>query len=66
MIGSVNCVFCDFVFDMNLQSFSSQSRLKNPALDAGSLLNIGIYSIMWDPIGLRPSVTQEKKSCARV
>lgn len=45
MIGSVNRVFCGFAFDMNLQSLSSQSRLKNPALDAGSLLNIDISMI---------------------
>lgn len=47
MIVSVQRVFCDFGLDMPLASLPTSSRLKDPALGAGSLLDIGIYSITW-------------------
>ncbi|KAJ5679447.1 hypothetical protein N7462_007691 [Penicillium macrosclerotiorum] len=46
-IGDVQRVFCDFSMVMNLQSLPLTSRLRNPALGAGSLLDIGIYSVTW-------------------
>lgn len=47
VIGSVQRVFCDFGLDMPLTNLPTSSRLKDPALGAGSLLDIGIYSITW-------------------
>ncbi|KAH7169468.1 dimeric dihydrodiol dehydrogenase [Fusarium sp. MPI-SDFR-AT-0072] len=47
VIGDVRRTFCDFGLDMNLAALGPDSRLKNPALGAGSLLDIGIYSLTW-------------------
>lgn len=47
MIGEVKRVFCDFGLDMDIKSLGPESRLKNPMLGAGSLLDIGIYSLTW-------------------
>jgi predicted dehydrogenase len=47
IIGSVRRTFCDFGLDMDLASLGPDSRLKNPALGAGSLLDVGIYSLTW-------------------
>ncbi|OQE20549.1 hypothetical protein PENSTE_c013G00132 [Penicillium steckii] len=46
-IGDVQRVFCDFSMPMGIASLPASSRLKNPALGAGSLLDIGIYSLTW-------------------
>lgn len=46
-IGQVHRVFCDFGLDMDIASLGPESRLKNPALGAGTLLDIGIYSLTW-------------------
>ncbi|KAI5928352.1 hypothetical protein F4810DRAFT_643247 [Camillea tinctor] len=47
VIGDVRRVFCDFAMDQKIASLGPESRLKNPALGAGSLLDIGIYSLTW-------------------
>ncbi|CAI6100912.1 unnamed protein product [Clonostachys chloroleuca] len=47
VIGDVVRVFCDFAMNQNFDSLGPDSRLKNPALGAGSLLDIGIYSLTW-------------------
>ncbi|KAK1982359.1 dimeric dihydrodiol dehydrogenase [Colletotrichum cereale] len=41
LIGDIHRVFCDFAMNMNIASLGPESRLKNPALGAGSLLDIG-------------------------
>lgn len=46
-IGSISRAFCDFGLDMDIKSLSPDSRLKNPELGAGTLLDIGIYSLTW-------------------
>lgn len=46
-IGHVHRVFCDFAMDQGLPSLGPASRLKNPALGAGTLLDIGVYSLTW-------------------
>lgn len=46
-IGVVKRVFCDFGLKQNIASLPEDSRLKNPALGAGTLLDIGIYSLTW-------------------
>lgn len=51
-IGDVLRVFADFSLDQKIASLPSESRLKNPALGAGTLLDIGIYSLTWGLVGL--------------
>jgi predicted dehydrogenase len=52
-------VFCDFSLDMKIESLGLDSRLKNPALGAGSLLDIGIYSLTWGLLALDPLIGAE-------
>jgi hypothetical protein len=47
VIGDMHRKFCDFGLDMPIADLPEDSRLKNPALGAGSLLDIDIYSITW-------------------
>ena len=47
VIGEVQRTFCDFGLKMDLGKLDATSRLKNPALGAGSLLDIGVYSLTW-------------------
>jgi predicted dehydrogenase len=51
-IGDVHRVFCDFGMLMDLDSLPATSRLKDPALGAGTLLDIGVYSLTWGLLGL--------------
>ena len=53
-IGKIHRAFCDFAMDQKIAEKGPESRLKNPALGAGSLLDIGIYSLTWTIIGLEP------------
>ncbi|CAK7202810.1 hypothetical protein SEUCBS139899_005537 [Sporothrix eucalyptigena] len=46
-IGDVRRVLCDFGLHQDIAALGPESRLKNPALGAGSLLDIGIYSLTW-------------------
>lgn len=55
-IGRVQRVFCDFSLDMNIDSLGPDSRLKNPKLGAGTLLDIGIYSVTWGLLALDASI----------
>ncbi|RAO71706.1 uncharacterized protein BHQ10_007718 [Talaromyces amestolkiae] len=52
VIGDIYRVFCDFSMPMDIATLPPTSRLKNPALGAGSLLDIGIYSITWAILAL--------------
>ena len=47
VIGDVRRTFCDFGLDMNFASLPAVSRLKKRELGAGSMLDIGIYSLTW-------------------
>jgi predicted dehydrogenase len=47
MIGRINRVFIDFALDQKLDSLPPDSRLVNPRLGAGALLDIGVYTLMW-------------------
>lgn len=61
-IGEVHRVFCDFAMSQNFSSLGPDSRLKNPALGAGTLLDIGIYSLTWGLLALDPGLgTQAEK-----
>jgi len=46
-IGTIYRTFCDFGMDVDIPSLPEGSRYKDPALGAGSLLDIGIYSLTW-------------------
>ncbi|KAB8200197.1 hypothetical protein BDV34DRAFT_205346 [Aspergillus parasiticus] len=59
VIGDIQRVFCDFSMPMDIPSLPSTSRLKNPALGAGSLLDIGIYSVTWVILALEAELGQE-------
>ncbi|KAI6783701.1 uncharacterized protein J7T54_001577 [Emericellopsis cladophorae] len=55
-IGKVQRAFCDFAIFQDIASKGPESRLKNPALGAGSLLDIGIYSLTLTILGLEPAL----------
>lgn len=54
VIGDVCRVFCDLGLDMDISSLGPESRLRNPALGAGTLLDICIYSLTWGLLLLDP------------
>ncbi|KAL7625756.1 hypothetical protein AAE478_004979 [Parahypoxylon ruwenzoriense] len=62
IIGDVHRVFCDFGLDQNITSLGPESRLKNPALGAGSLLDIGIYSLTWGLLVLDAGIAEEAQT----
>lgn len=61
-IGQVHRVFCDFAMPMNIADLPPTSRLKNVALGAGSLLDIGIYSLTWALLALEPPSSSSSSS----
>ncbi|KAH6892565.1 hypothetical protein B0T10DRAFT_483929 [Thelonectria olida] len=64
VIGDVHRVFCDFAMNQDIASLPSTSRLRNPALGAGSLLDVGIYSITWGILGLESGRETEEPRVA--
>ncbi|EON64907.1 hypothetical protein W97_04141 [Coniosporium apollinis CBS 100218] len=44
-VGGLHRLFCDFGLDMQMSTLSPTSRVKDPALGAGALLDIGIYCL---------------------
>lgn len=46
-LGKIYRTFCDFGLDIDIESLPDGSRYKDPALGAGSLLDIGIYALTW-------------------
>lgn len=56
VIGNVQRTFCDFGLDLDIASLPPESRYKDPALGAGSLLDIGIYSLTWGLVSLDQGV----------
>ena len=54
IIGNVYRMFTDFALDIDLKSLPPASRYKDLALGAGSLLDIGIYSLTWGLVCLDP------------
>lgn len=47
---------------MDVRNLPADSRLKNPALGAGSLLDIGIYSLTWGLVCLDPGVGEKAET----
>ncbi|KAL2213941.1 dimeric dihydrodiol dehydrogenase [Sarocladium strictum] len=58
-IGHVHRMFCDLGLDMDISTLGQDSRLRNPALGAGTLLDICIYSLTWGLLVLDPSKKAE-------
>lgn len=52
LIGEIRRVFCDFAKPRDLSALGPESRMKNPALGAGSLLDVGVYCLTWALLGL--------------
>ncbi|KAI7284575.1 hypothetical protein KC352_g5515, partial [Hortaea werneckii] len=46
-LGTIYRTFCDFGMDVDIASLPDGSRYKEISLGAGSLLDIGIYSLTW-------------------
>jgi predicted dehydrogenase len=59
VIGDVRRVYCDFGLSIDFASLGPESRMKNPAFGAGSLLDVGIYSLTWGLICLDPGVGKQ-------
>jgi predicted dehydrogenase len=58
-LGRIYRTFCDFAMEMDIGSLPETSRYKDPALGAGSLLDIGIHSLTWGIITLTEHVGDE-------
>lgn len=56
VIGDIQRVFCDFGMDQKIDLQGPHSRFKDPSLGAGSLLDIGVYSLTWGLLALDPSL----------
>ncbi|KAJ5096824.1 hypothetical protein N7456_007545 [Penicillium angulare] len=52
VIGEVTRVYSDFAVELDIPSLPSTSRYKDLSLGAGSLLDIGVYSLTWLAGGL--------------
>jgi len=55
-LGTIYRTFCDFSLDIDIPSLPETSRYKDVALGAGSLLDIGIYSLTWGLVTLSGKV----------
>ncbi|KAF4442232.1 vegetative cell wall protein gp1 [Fusarium austroafricanum] len=58
-IGDVVRVFADFAMNQRVESKGPESRLRNLSLGAGSLLDIGIYSLTWGLLTLDAGVGEK-------
>ncbi|KAF2457698.1 hypothetical protein BDY21DRAFT_371276 [Lineolata rhizophorae] len=56
VIGDVSRMFCDFGQAKELASLGPDSRFKSLALGAGTLLDVGIYSLTFGLVTLDPGV----------
>lgn len=61
VVGNIHRVFCDLGLDMNIASLGQESRLKNPALGAGTLLDICIYSLTLGIMTLENQYHEDKE-----
>jgi predicted dehydrogenase len=62
LVGDIVRVFADFGLDMDIKNLGPESRLKNRALGAGSLLDIGIYSLTWGLLCLDEGIGKEAET----
>ena len=56
VIGDIYRMFCDYKLDKDITSLPKESRYVQPALGAGSLLDIGVYSLTWGLVTLDPGI----------
>ncbi|KAM0344454.1 hypothetical protein ACHAPU_007426 [Fusarium lateritium] len=56
VVGDVVRVFADFAMDHHVESLGPESRFRDLSLGAGSLLDIGIYSLTWGLLSLDSGV----------
>lgn len=61
VIGQVHRVFCDLGLDMSIDRLGPDSRLRNARLGAGTLPDIGLYSLTWGLLLLDPSMTAKTR-----
>ncbi|KJK61412.1 MviM [Aspergillus parasiticus SU-1] len=54
VIGDVFRTIVDFALDVDIPSLPPTSRYKDPALGAGSLLDLGVYALTWAMLTLDP------------
>ncbi|KAE8338394.1 hypothetical protein BDV24DRAFT_176820 [Aspergillus arachidicola] len=54
VIGDVFRTIVDFALDVDIPSLPPTSRYRDPALGAGSLLDLGVYSLTWAMLTLDP------------
>ncbi|KAL0932245.1 dimeric dihydrodiol [Colletotrichum truncatum] len=54
IIGDVFRVYSEFGLEMDIPNLPDDSRYKQPYLGAGSLLDLGIYTLTWAILGLDP------------
>lgn len=67
VIGDVFRTFSDFGLEMDIPNLPDGSRYKEPALGAGTLLDLGIYALTWAVITLdegTPTATERPKILA--
>ncbi|OJI95998.1 hypothetical protein ASPVEDRAFT_77770 [Aspergillus versicolor CBS 583.65] len=64
VIGDVRRTFCDFGLDKDIASLPADSRLKDPRMGAGSLLDIGIYALTWGLLTLDSEVNERPRVSA--
>ncbi|KAL4728954.1 hypothetical protein ACLX1H_003360 [Fusarium chlamydosporum] len=65
VIGDVVRLFADFAMDQRIESLAPEHRLRDLSLGAGSLLDIGIYSLTWGLLGLDSGIG-EKATTPRI
>lgn len=58
ILGEIYRTFCDFGMDLDIASMPEDSRYVQPELGAGSLLDIGVYSLTWGLVTLDPKVEE--------
>jgi len=59
IVGDIVRAFVDFGLDFDIKGKGPESRLKNLELGAGSLLDIGIYSLTWGLLCLDSKIGEE-------
>lgn len=62
VIGEVFRAASDFQMYIDIDSLPATSRYKDPHLGAGSMLDIGIYSLTWNLMLLDPSTPQKPET----
>ncbi|PSN67653.1 NAD(P)-binding protein [Corynespora cassiicola Philippines] len=65
LIGDVRRTFCDFGQDHGIRGKARDSAQRDPALGAGSLLALGVYSLTWGLLTLEEARAEEPEVVAQ-